>query len=595
MSQPVFQGGSMMCRRFAVAVSIAALIGLTVAQGQGRSGAGLIRTDDLKKWLTYISSDELEGRAAMSEGLGLAQAYVVDELKALGVKPAGDNGTYFQRVSVLGVTSTSRSTVTVEVNGQSRTFKDGEALTLPKNVGGKRTLTFTELEFMGYGLNAPSIKYNDYEGKNVRGKLVVYLGTAGPKALTATAQPRRSPMAGRSRYATEQVLAAAVIGPEIPRPPALQQAAAAMAQARPAAPGTIPSDFTTVQRLDAPIPPAATVKADGGEPFWQFLFSASDVKYADLKAKADAQDALPKFTLKNVKVTFNIDTDYKIVQTQYTRNVVAVIPGSDATLAGTYVAFGAHLDHIGYTQGDPSARMGRGGAPGAPGAPPPPPPPPPTGPVDRISNGADDDGSGSVALLAVAKAFTNGPRPRRSLLFVWFTGEERGLWGSRYHADYGPGPDKIVAQLNLDMIGRNEGDKAEEANTVYVIGADRISTELHNINVDANQALPKPLTLDYEFNDPADPNNFYFRSDHYSYAAKGIPAIFFTTGEHPDYHRPTDSVEKIQWDKLTRITELVYETGQRVANLNHAPVRDNLGPRTGKGSSGKLPLTGTKS
>ena len=139
----------------------------------------------------------------------------------------------------------------------------------------------------------------------------------------------------------------------------------------------------------------------------------------------------------------------------------------------------------------------------------------------------------------------------------------------------------------MDMIGRNEANKPEESNTVYLIGSDRISTELHNINVDANASLAKPLTLDYEFNDPADPNSFYTRSDHYSYAATGIPIIFYTTGEHPDY-TVTDSVDKIEWEKLTRIVSLAYQTGRRVANLDHAPARDNKGPRAGKGSAGKI-------
>jgi Zn-dependent M28 family amino/carboxypeptidase len=146
----------------------------------------------------------------------------------------------------------------------------------------------------------------------------------------------------------------------------------------------------------------------------------------------------------------------------------------------------------------------------------------------------------------------------------------------------------MVAQINMDMVGRNRDDNAEEANTVYVVGSDRISTELHNINEDANASLPKPLTLDYEYNDPADPQSFYTRSDHYSYAEKGIPIIFFFTGTHPDYHQVSDSVDKILFDKIQRIATLAYETGRRVANLDHAPVRDNKGPRMGKGQKGKL-------
>ncbi len=253
--------------------------------------------------------------------------------------------------------------------------------------------------------------------------------------------------------------------------------------------------------------------------------------------------------------------------------------GTDPRLKDTYVAFGAHYDHVGYATG-PLVDGRRQGAPGrvTPGA-----------ENDRIWNGADDDGSGTVTLMALARAYALGPRPKRSLLFVWHTGEERGLWGSRYYADYPTVPlDHVVAQLNMDMVGRNRDDKASEANTVYLVGSDRISTELHNLDEDANASLPRPLTLDYEMNDPSDLEQVYYRSDHYSYAAKGIPIIFYTTGLHPDYHANTDEVDRIQFEKMARIGQLVYQTGWTVANLDHAPVRDNKGPRAGKGTHGKL-------
>lgn len=185
-----------------------------------------------------------------------------------------------------------------------------------------------------------------------------------------------------------------------------------------------------------------------------------------------------------------------------------------------------------------------------------------------------------------------GPGQGASLLFVWYAGEERGLWGSRYYVDRPGGvpADQIVTNLNMDMVGRNRDNKESEANTVYPVGSDRISTELHNILIDANTALPKPLALDFEMNDPADLEQFYYRSDHYSFAARGIPVIFYTTGLHPDYHRVTDSAEKINYDKMARIGQLVYETGRRVANLDRPLARDNKGPRAGKASAGKPTL-----
>lgn len=142
----------------------------------------------------------------------------------------------------------------------------------------------------------------------------------------------------------------------------------------------------------------------------------------------------------------------------------------------------------------------------------------------------------------------------------------------------------------MDMVGRNRDDKPEEANTVYVVGSDRISTEFHNITVDANAASEKPLKLDYQMNDPGDLEQIYYRSDHYSYAVKGIQIVFLTTGLHPDYHANTDSADKINYEKMARIARYAYEIGVRAANLNHPPARDYRGPRFGKGSAGKLAL-----
>ena len=320
------------------------------------------------------------------------------------------------------------------------------------------------------------------------------------------------------------------------------------------------------------IPPSVTASDE----FLELLFRRAPVKYDELKRKADAQEALPSFRLTGVKLTFNLDADYEIVRTQLTHNVVAIVEGSDRSLKNTYVAIGAHYDHVGYSEGEVvSAGIGRRRI-----------APPQSGFVkpgaedDRIWNGADDDGSGTVAMMALAKAFAEGPRPRRSLLFVWHAGEERGRYGSLFFADYPTVPlANIVTQLNIDMVGRNRDDRPGEWQTVYLVGSDRISSELDAVTRAANSALPKPLTLNYEFNDPSDPEQLYFRSDHYSYAAKGIPVIFFTSGLHPDYHMNTDEVSKIEFDKMARITALVYETSWRVANLDHALVRDNRGAR----------------
>jgi hypothetical protein len=558
----------------------AAIVALSTTAG---GSLGSIDKSDLRTWLSYIASDELEGRGLYSAGLGLAAAYIENHLQMWGAKPAGDNGaSYLQTVRVLGVKATSHSTVTVDVGGQTRTFGDGAGVTFPRNIGGKRRLTIDRVEFAGYGVDAPRSNHMDFAGKDVRGAAVVWLGTRGPKEMNGSTS--RGLLTGRNRYATEQLHAVAAIGPQRPTVVAAGNGGRAAgseaplpAQAAPPAPGgrggQIPTpDFTTTQRLDAAVPP----NVSASDEFLEFLFSRAPAKYEELKRKADAGEPLPSFHLDGVTLTFDLDADYEIVRTQLTHNVAAIVEGSDPQLKNTYVAFGAHYDHVGYSEGEVVTTAGgpRRVA------------PPQSGFVkpgaenDRIWNGADDDGSGTVTMMALAKAFAEGPRPKRSLLFVWHAGEERGRLGSLFFADYPTVPiASIVTQLNIDMVGRNRDDKPSESQTVYLVGSDRISSELDTVARAANRALPNPMTLNYEFNDPSDPEQLYFRSDHYSYAAKGIPVIFFTTGLHPDYHMNTDEVSKIEFDKMARVAGLIYETGSRIANLEHAPVRDNQGAR----------------
>ena len=591
------------------------------AQVRKPTGVSAITQADLKEWLTYIASDQLQGRQVYTEGLGLAGSYIAEHLKAWGVKPGGDEGGYFQVVKVLGVNTKRNSTLTVTANGQTKTFKDGEGVTFPAYQGGKQTITGTA-EFVGYGLSLPEQNLDDYKGKDVSGRVVIYLGGRGPSVLT----PGQNRLLGaRARNAIELQHAVAAIGPAgggfgrgggagrqgaapaaganaaapattTTAPPTTAAAPAAPAAAQPAGGGgrggANPNlgDFQTVQRLDNMIAPQITA----GEEFFEFVFNAAGQKYADVKAKADAREPLPAAALGPVSITIKVDADYDIVQTRLSRNVVGIIPGTDPKLKDSYVMFGAHYDHVGYQQTPPGqGRGGFGGGGGAGAA-------PAAGgcvgqardtprPGDVINNGADDDGSGTVSIMAIAKAFATGPKPKRSLLFVWHTGEEAGLYGSRYMADYPVVPlDKISAQLNIDMVGRNRCDDPKESNTVYVVGSDRISTELHNMNEESNAGLEKPMKLDYEMNDPADPESIYTRSDHYSYALKGIPIVFYTTGLHRDYHYVTDEVGKIEFAKMAHIAQLVYTTGLRVANMDHVPARDNKGPRKGKGAAEKI-------
>jgi hypothetical protein len=593
----------------------------------------------MKEWLTYLSSDELQGRQIFTEGYGMAAQYVAERLRQWGVKPIGDDHSYLQRIKMKGYKVTRNSSVTVEVNGQKRTFKQGDHVVFPVSSGGKQTLTLSGAQFAGSAAGAVT--------PDVKGKLVLWMNSAAP-AGAAAAAPARGGGRGGGRGATpgaaalQQGAAAVIAFQAAPAPPsaaedAVAKAQAALAQANDAltlAQQELTGRFggrgaagagrggvggrgnplanlqydiaPTVQKVDGVVTPQFT----GDETFFDFLLSGAPTKFADLKAKADKGEPLPAFSLPGATATITIDNAFEVISEQFTENVVGMIEGTDPALKNTYVMFGAHLDHLGYSQtggGNLPSPSGcrrrspaaieavqkagktvqnagaRGG--GAAAA------PVPFDQRDVIYNGADDDGSGTTAELAIAKAFATGPKPKRSIVFVWHTGEEEGLYGSRYNADFPIVPlDKVQAQLNTDMVGRDDCNDLEGdySNSVFIVGADRISTDLHNLIVEQNTALTRPLTLDYELNDPNDPESVYTRSDHYSYAAKGIPIAFFTTGLHPDYHRVTDTVEKILFPKMARIAQLMYETGFSIADTDRVLVRDNKGPQTGFGSKAEV-------
>jgi Zn-dependent M28 family amino/carboxypeptidase len=256
------------------------------------------------------------------------------------------------------------------------------------------------------------------------------------------------------------------------------------------------------------------------------------------------------------KIRFEVGIKYEETNTQ---NVVAVLEGSDPKLKDEYVAIGAHYDHVGI--GTPVNG-------------------------DAIYNGADDDGSGTVAVLSIAEAFAKGPRPKRSLLFVWHAGEEKGLLGSRYVTDFPVIPlDRIVAQLNIDMIGRSKQNGDTEPRNkdlsapdeIYVIGSKMMSTDLGEVSESVNKAFLK-LNFNYKYDDPKDPNRFFFRSDHFNYARKGIPIIFYFDGVHLDYHRPSDHADKIDYRKMERVTKTVLATTWTLANRPTRPVVDKKLP-----------------
>ena len=423
------------------AALIAACGGLILPVSAQRAGTQVAAVDDLRTWLSVIASDTAQGREIFTEGAGFASSYIAEQLRSFGVEPAGDAGSYFQTVKVLGVRNRGTSTVTVTVNGQSRTFKDGEGVRFGRNQGAARVVTGAA-EFVGYGIEFAPLNHHDYAGRDVKGKVVLYIGRS-PQSFSE-AQSRV--VGNRVLEAIDTRQAIGAVGP------AQAQNQNGQDGGRGGRENNRP-DFQTSQRLDRLRAPRITAEDE----FFGFVFSASGYDYADLKARAERRESLPRVNLGDVRISFDLKPDYEVVQTRLSRNIVGRVRGSDPRLRDTYLLYGAHYDHIGYaeTQGGGVPDIS-GMCPGLQRAVPP--------PSDIIFNGADDDGSGTVTLMALARAYASGARPKRSVLFVWHTGEEAGLYGSQYMADYPVVPiDSIAAQLNIDMVGRNKCDDAAEA------------------------------------------------------------------------------------------------------------------------------------
>jgi len=228
-------------------------------------------------------------------------------------------------------------------------------------------------------------------------------------------------------------------------------------------------------------------------------------------------------------------------------NVAAIIKGSEKP--EEYIVISSHLDHVGMNA------------------------------EGEVFNGADDDGSGTVSILEIAEAFKtaadNGHGPKRSIIFLNVTGEEKGLLGSKYYTDYEPLVPlaNTVANLNIDMIGRIDPKREGDRNYIYLIGSDKLSTDLHNISEEVNKEFMN-VELDYTYNDENDPNRFYYRSDHYNFAKNNIPIIFYFNGTHADYHRISDTPDKINYDLMENRARLVFHTAWKLANREQRIVVD---------------------
>ena len=489
-------------------------------------GYRAISASDLNARLSFIASPELEGRETTFRGQKVAARYIASEFQRIGLKPMGDSGTYFQHFKVEARKISDKSTVTVNTKQGSTPFlirKDFIALVASDNPVSAPAI------FIGY-------MDTKVDSNLTKGKIVVALPGRKADAKDIGIPPMRRllfPVSFSGSVATFVV--------------ADDSGAVSMGEVSARYGSSL--DDVTVTALGA--------KPRGGRRGFSFptlvspllaneLLKETGKSLSQLRQAAAQDSAFQPVILNQTMVSIDVSNAMEIKTTE---NVLGLLEGSDPKLKDEIVAFTAHFDHLG-VKGD-----------------------------GVIYPGADDDGSGTVTVLELAQAFAaNSVKPKRSLLFMTVVGEEKGLLGSDWYVKHPVIPlEKTIADLNTDMIGRvdKKHDDLKNPNYVYVIGSDKISTQLDSVLKLSNEQSEN-LILDYTYNDDKDPEQFYRRSDHYNFARNGVPIVFFFTGVHADYHRPTDTVDKILFPRMERIVHLIYTTGWQVANAK-AGLAKNVG------------------
>ena len=470
--------------------------------------ATTITAESIAKRVGIIAHDSMEGRDTPSRGLDLTAQWVADEFKRAGLKPAGENGTFFQRYPI--------NRIQVDPANSSLTLR---------SPGGSWTGSFTKDVVRVQG--APP-------AKPVSGELLVLAGAA----------PAAEVKAAKGKILVVPVTFAQGVPPVFASvEAAVDQGAAAVLILAGRDGASFDGMVRRATRLDVSRPGAGG--GLGSVPILEIRGAMAD---DFLKAAGVDPVALRAGTEGLVKplpgVTAELDIRTGANEQVTAPNTIGILEGTDPTLKAEYVVFTAHMDHVGTTAG------GRCRAQGA----------------DSTCNGADDDASGTVTIVELARAFAQkGARPKRSVVFMTVSGEERGLWGSHHWSEHPTLPLKdAVANINIDMVGRNWPD------TIVAIGK-----EHSDLGATLNQVNAKHPELGMTAIDDIWPEeNFYRRSDHYNFARKGVPVLFFFNGVHEDYHQASDSPDKINADKMARLARLLFYLGQDIANSAERPKWD---------------------
>jgi hypothetical protein len=496
--------------------------------------AKYINAEDARKHLSILASDEYEGRETGKPGADKAANYIANEFKKLGLQ-APVNGSYFFDVPLVENVFKVNS---FTVNGSAHTF--GKDFYASGSGAGANTVNATEVVFIGYGIS--DTNYDDLKGIDITGKVVLYINDGEP---TNNGISRVSGAATKSMWTSNRTKRNQFL--QSKHPALILAVNPNVANMLKRLGGNIGAGRLAIKRetpaTSVQLPAVYNITAEIANE----ILKSSGKTYEDLKKTIDETGTPQTQTVKAAIATSYVSEakDVKAV------DVLGFLPGTD--LKDEILVFSAHYDHLGLN---------------------------PNGP-DKVFNGADDDGSGTTGILEIAKAFTeakkDGHGPRRSILFLGNVGEEKGLLGSEYYTDHPVFPlANTITDLNIDMIGRVGFDyigKPDSANYVYTIGSAMLSKELHQINEDANNKYIH-IEQDYKYDDPNDPNRFYYRSDHYNFAKHGVPIIFYFNGVHADYHQPGDEVSKINFPLLAKRAQLVYYTGWELANRDKRPVVD---------------------
>ena len=473
----------------------------------------------LKANLEFLASPELEGREATSHAEKVASQFIATELKKYGVKPFGDNGTYFTNFEMTAASVNENSTITFynkDNAGENLTYKNDFFLMKSPIPNSSFTNKNYEMVFAGYGIVSEEENYNDYENIDVKGKVVVMVSGTPLKSQSHISDKNLRKL----KLASAQELGATgiiyIFQKEFFNYWGFFQ--------------TSYSEIsygikyeTDAEQKQNNIPVMILSKEGINK-----LLADEQTDYEKLMELFSSPGKKESFTF-NKTVSFNYSLN---IETKQARNVVGILEGTDEQLKNEYVLTSCHYDHEGIKKGE-------------------------------IYFGADDNGSGTSGVIEIARRLSADKRNKRSVLFVFHTAEEKGIFGSKYlanNADYIV--NNAVVDINIDMIGR------ESIDTIYNIGSGKLSTELYDLVNEINSETSN-FVFNYQYDMPNDPHDLYNRSDHVHYANKGIPIVFFYDNMAVDYHKPTDTADKIDFEKIYKTTQLVENLALRIANLDH--------------------------